>query len=189
MNLLLVLALGVGSWLPAAASAETATDPAPDPCALLSDGEVRAVQGKIPVEKVRSEQPSGSFRLVQCFYRTADSTSSVSVALAVPALSDRARSGPRDYWRQHFHGQPAATPGRKKKEPPLPQDGLGEEAFWVSDPVAGALYILEGPVFLRVSPGGEAGLKRERARALAGHALQRLRGEPAGDSQRAVPLD
>jgi hypothetical protein len=186
--MLLALALGVGSLVPAV-FAETVTEPAWDPCALLSDTEVREVQGRTPIEKVRSEQQSGSFRLIQCFYRTADSTSSVSVALAVPILSDKPGSGPREYWQQRFHGQPAPVPGRKKKEPPQPQGGLGEEAFWVGDPVAGALYVLEGPVFLRLSPGGssEASLKRERARTLAGHVLERLRGAPADDPQRAVP--
>lgn len=179
MSLLLVLALGAGSLLTAASAGRVAVA-VQDPCAMLSDEEVRAVQGQRPAEKVRSEQQSGLFRLVQCFYRTPDSTSSVSVALAVPAASDNKRSGPREYWRQRFHGLPEATPVGKTKEPPLPQDGLGEEAFWVGDPVDGAIYVLEGPLFLRLSPGGqsEGKLKRERARALAGHVLARLGGAP-----------
>jgi hypothetical protein len=153
-----------------------------DPCRLLSDAEVRAVQGQAPAEKVGSEQPAESFRFTQCFYRTPEVTSSVSVALAVPLATDSKRSGPQDYWKQRFHSQPLASPGRKKKEPPKPIAGLGDEAFWVGDPVTGALYVLKGDVFLRLSVGGarDPAQNMKRARTLASHALKRLQ---AGDSR------
>jgi hypothetical protein len=147
-----------------------------DPCRLLSDAEVRAVQGHAPEQKIPSEQPAGSFRFTQCYYRTPDLTSSVSVALGVPLATDSRRSGPREYWKQRFHSQAQASPGRKKKEPPKPMQGVGEEAFWVGDPVTGALYVLKGEVFLRLSVGGPPDeiQKIKRARALASHALKRL---------------
>jgi hypothetical protein len=147
-----------------------------DPCRLLSDSEVRAVQGHAPEQKIPSEQPARSFRFTQCYYRTPEVTSSVSVALGVPLATDSRRSGPRDYWRQRFHSQAQASPGRKKKEPPKPMAGVGEEAFWVGDPVTGALYVLKGEVFLRLSVGGppDETQKIKRATALASHALKRL---------------
>jgi hypothetical protein len=147
-----------------------------DPCRLLSDAEVRAVQGHAPAQKVPSEQPTRSFRFTQCFYRTPEFTSSVSLALGVPLATDSRRSGPRDYWQQRFHSQAQASPGRKKKEPPKPMAGVGEEAFWVGDPVTGALYVLKGEVFLRLSVGGppHETQKIKRAKALASHALKRL---------------
>jgi hypothetical protein len=147
-----------------------------DPCGLLSDTELRAVQGHAPAQKIPSEQPAGSFRFTQCFYRTPEYTSSVSVAVGIPLEMDKKRSGPRDYWQQQFHPQVKAAPGRKKKEPPKPVAGLGEEAFWVGDPMTGALYVLKGEVFLRVSVGGppDQALKIKRARALALQALKRL---------------
>jgi hypothetical protein len=153
-----------------------------DPCRLLSDAEVRAVQGHAPTEKVPSEQPTRSFRFTQCFYRTPEITSSVSVALGVPLATDRKRSGPRDYWQERFHSQSQVSPGRKKKEPPKPMAGVGEEAFWVGDPVTGALYVLKGEVFLRLSVGGPPpeAQKIRRATALASHALKRLHASGSG---------
>ncbi len=147
-----------------------------DPCRLLSDAEIRATQGHAPSQKIPSEQPAGSFRFTQCFYRTAEYTSSVSVAVGIPFETDAKRSGPQQYWQQQFHAPVSKAPGRKKKEPPKPVAGLGDEAFWVGDPVSGALYVLKGEVFLRVSVGGppDHAEKIKRARALASHALKRL---------------
>lgn len=155
-----------------------------DPCRLLTDAEVRAVQGHTPAHKIPSEQPAGSFRFTQCFYRTPEFTSSVSVAVGIPLTTDSERSGPRQYWQQQFHPKVSAAPGRKKKEPPKPVDGLGDAAFWVGDPVSGALYVLKGEVFLRVSVGGvpDQTQKIKRARALALNALKRL--EASGPKSR-----
>jgi hypothetical protein len=143
---------------------------------LLSDSEVRAVQGHTPAEKTSSEQPAGSFRFTQCFYRTPEFTSSVSVAVGVPLVTDSKRSGPQQYWQAQFNSKVGAAPGRKKKEPPKRVAGLGDEAFWVGDPITGALYVLKGEVFLRLSVGGppDQSEKIKRARALALYALRRL---------------
>lgn len=147
-----------------------------DPCRLLTDAEVRSVQGHAPAQKIPSEQPAGSFRFTQCFYRTPEFTSSVSVAVGIPLATDSKRSGPRDYWQTQFNRQASTAPGRKKKEPPKPVAGLGDEAFWVGDPVTGALYVLKGEVFLRLSVGGppDQAQKIKRAKALAFYALKRL---------------
>jgi hypothetical protein len=145
-----------------------------DPCSLLTNSEIQAVQGHAPTQKVSSEQPAASFRFTQCFYRTLELTSSVSLALGMPLATDNKRSGPRQFWQQQFH--PKVSPGRKKKEPPKRIAGLGDEAFWVGDPVSGALYVLKGEVFLRLSVGGpyDETQKINRAKALAMQALKRL---------------
>lgn len=147
-----------------------------DPCRLLSDAEVRAVQGHAPTQKISSEQPAGSFRFTQCLYRTPEFTNSVSVAVGIPLATASQRSGPRHYWQERFHGQVSAAPGRKKKEPPKPIAGLGDEAFWAGDPKTGALYVLKGEVFLRLSVGGppDETQRIKRAKALASRALKRL---------------
>lgn len=147
-----------------------------DPCRLVSDTEMRAVQGQAPAQKIPSEQPAGAFQFTQCFYRTPDVASSLSVAVGIPVATDSKRSGPRNYWQAQFNRPVKSAPGRKKKEPPMPVAGLGDEAFWVGDPVTGALYVMKGEVFLRVSVGGppdQTG-KIKRAKALASHALKRL---------------
>ena len=145
-----------------------------DPCRLLSDAEVRVVQGHAPAQKIPSEQPSASFQFTQCFYRTPEFSSSVSVALGIPLATDSKRSGPRQYWQTQFNQK--VVPGRKKKEPPKPVAGLGDQAFWVGDPVSGALYVLRGDIFLRLSVGGPADQaeKIKRAKTLASYALKRL---------------
>jgi hypothetical protein len=148
-----------------------------DPCRLLTDAEVRAVQGHAPAQKIPSEQPAGSFRFTQCFYRTAELSGSVSVALGIP-LTDSKRSGPRDYWQVQFKREERdeREESDEKKHEPKRLAGLGDEAFWVGDPVTGALYVLRGEVFLRVSVGGsvDQSQKIKRARTLASYALKRL---------------
>jgi len=148
-----------------------------DPCRLLTDAEVRAVQGHGPTQKIPSDQPAGSFRFTQCFYRTAELSSSVSVALGLP-LTDSKRSGPRDYWQAQFKREEREEreESDEKKQAPRRLAGLGDEAFWVGDPVTGALYVLRGEVFLRVSVGGspDQSQKIKRARTLAIYALKRL---------------
>ena len=148
-----------------------------DPCRLLTDAEVRAVQGLAPAQKIPSEQPAGSFRFTQCFYRTPELSSSVSVALGIP-LTDSKRSGPRDYWERQFKREEREEreESDEKKEGPRRLAGLGDEAFWVGDPVTGALYVLRGEVFLRVSVGGprDQSQKIKHARTLAIYALKRL---------------
>src|SRR5262249_60492167 len=111
-----------------------------DPGRLLTDAEVRAVQGHAPAEKIPSEQPAGSFRFTQCFYRTQELSSSVSVALGIP-LADSKRSGPRDYWQRQFKHEEheEREESDEKKNEPRRLAALGDEAFWVGDPVTGAL--------------------------------------------------
>jgi len=148
-----------------------------DPCRLLTDAELRAVQGHAAAEKIPSEQPAGSFRFTQCFYRTPELSSSVSVALGIP-LTDSKRSGPRDYWQAQFKREERdeREESDEKKQEPRRVGGLGDEAFWVGDPVTGALYVLRGEVFLRVSVGGSPNQaqKIKRATTLAIYALKRL---------------
>jgi hypothetical protein len=148
-----------------------------DPCRLLTDVEVRAVQGQTPTQKIPSEQPAGAFRFTQCFYRTQELSSSVSVALGVP-LTDNKRSGARDYWRAQFKREEREEreESDEKKQEPRRVAGVGDEAFWVGDPVTGALYVLRGEVFLRVSVGGPPAQaeKIKRAKTLALYALKRL---------------
>lgn len=166
----------LGTFLLLASGQRTDAQRHRDPCRLLTDAEVRAVQGHAPSQKIPSEQPAGSFRFTQCLYRTPEFSSSVSVALGIPLTTDSKRSGARQYWHTQFdREEERAEPGEKEK-PPRRLAGLGDEAFWVGDPVTGALYVLKGEVFLRVSVGGppDQSQKIKRARTLAIYALKRL---------------
>lgn len=162
-----------------------------DVCALLTRAEIQVVQSE-PVEETKpSAQPSGGFMMLQCFYRTTTSAKSVSLALAAPDPAKPSVLTPREFWRKQFHPpepveeeKPVAGKAPKKVEvereeglgKPRPIDGLGEEAYWVGNPISGALYVLKGNSFLRISVGGvrEESARMEKSKALAHAALKHL---------------
>jgi hypothetical protein len=177
----------------AAKSAASAQKPdkKTDVCALLTRAEIQVVQSE-PVEETKpSAQPSGGFVMLQCFYRTTTFAKSVSLALAEPDPARPSALTPREFWRKQFHPpelvedkKPVAGKAAKKAEveseeelrKPRPIDGLGDEAYWVGNPISGALYVLKGDYFLRISVGGvhEESARMEKSRALANAALKRL---------------
>jgi len=60
--------------------------------------------------------------------------------------------------------------------PPQKISGVGEEAYWVGNRIGGALYVLKGDAYLRISIGGpldQTG-KIRKSRILARKALARL---------------
>ena len=162
-----------------------------DVCALLTSAEMEAVQGEPVKETKPSVQPSGGFVMLQCFYRTTTSAKSVSLALGAPDPAKPSALTPREFWGKQFHppepvkeGKPVAGKAPKKSEPedekevgkPRAIAGLGEEAYWVGNPISGALYVLKGNSFLRISVGGvrEESARMEKSKALARAALKRL---------------
>jgi len=65
---------------------------------------------------------------------------------------------------------------REKESPPRPVEGVGDEAFWISNPASGALYVRKADAYIRISVGGAAdeAVKLRRATELARKALKRL---------------
>jgi hypothetical protein len=63
---------------------------------------------------------------------------------------------------------------------PRPISALGEEAYWVGSPLAGALYVLQGDLFLRISVGGipKESTRIAKSTSLASAILPRLRRSP-----------
>ena len=129
--------------------------------------------------------------MLQCFYRTTTFAKSVSLALAAPDPARPSAPTPREFWRKQFHPpepveeeKPVAGKAPKKGEvereeelrKPRPIDGLGEEAYWMGNPISGALYVLKGNSFLRVSVGGvrDESARMEKSKALAHAAVKRL---------------
>ena len=160
-----------------------------DPCSLLTSAEVAAVQGE-PVQQTKlSDQPGTGLLMLQCLFRTTTPTKSVSLAVATPSAMS-----PRAFWRKQFHpGQDAAkekkSAGTEKKSVverkeqqeeestrPRAIAGLGEDAYWVGGPIAGALYVLKGNTFLRLSVGGirEESVRIEKSKALARIAIKHM---------------
>lgn len=68
----------------------------------------------------------------------------------------------------------------KKKDPPRPIPGAGDEAFWTGDARAGALYVLSADAVLRISVGGVSDEEERirRSKVLARAALNRLHEKP-----------
>jgi hypothetical protein len=66
--------------------------------------------------------------------------------------------------------------GRK----PQPISGLGEEAYSVGGPISGALYVLQGELFLRISVGGvpKESIRIAKSKSLAATILRRLPHNP-----------
>jgi hypothetical protein len=162
-----------------------------DVCALLTSAEIAAVQGEPIKETKPSVQQSSSFLISECFFGTGTSNKSVSLALAAPDPAKPSALTAREFWRKQFHPpepteeeKPVAGKTTKKAEvereeelrKPRSIDGLGEEAYWVGNSISGALYVLKGNSFLRISVGGvrDESARMEKSKALARSALKRL---------------
>lgn len=172
-----------------------------DACALLTHEEIAGVQEDEVVEATPSRQVSDELEATRCYYRTADFARSVSLEVTRrdPSLGDG--PGARERWRSLFAGvgddeEPEGEPkGRPRRHHPSGEiaapaeapderseaaavEGLGDEAFWVGTAVYGALYVLHGDAYLRLSLGGPGDFESrlERARRLAKVALPRLAG-------------
>jgi hypothetical protein len=121
----------------------------------------------------------------QCVFHTTTLAKSVHVALATPGRAGNLGLAPREFWQKQFHsadvkeeesrvaGKEAAA-GREEEESRART--IGEEAYWVGNPVAGALYVLQGSAFLRISVGGirEESARIEKSKALARSVMKRL---------------
>jgi hypothetical protein len=171
----------------------------PDACALLTDADVRAALGAAVTARRSGTQEARGLLLSQCYLDTG-TPRSVSIAVAGSVKSGGKTVTPRAFWRDQFHSRDAEASERRDAQasvrtgPRAEHDrdgrerdgdgetkarsirGLGDEAFWSGTRVAGALYVLRGDTFIRVSVGG-IGDERERiekSRALAVAALGRL---------------
>ena len=123
----------------------------------------------------------------------AGSAKSVSLAVARTNPADTSKLTPRAFWRKQFHAEDRqegkekdARAGKagQRSEPEREEElrkaraitGLGEEAYWVGNPILGALYVLQGDMFLRISIGGlrQEPERIEKSKALARAALKHL---------------
>jgi hypothetical protein len=166
-------------------------------CSLITKEEVAAIQNTTVTDAKQSETSDGSHLITQCYYATTGLNLSVSVAVTQFDPSNVAGPSPREFWEQTFgrfrkeetetekkeHEEKDAPDtrggGREEGEqgtPPKKMDGVGEEAFWAGNRVGGALYVLKGDVFIRISVGGPDNQEKkiEKSKTLAQKALGRL---------------
>lgn len=162
---------------------EVASTPAPpaEPsfaCTLLTADEVKAVQGE-PFKSTKPSQGSGpGLSVSQCYFELPTPVNSVVLTVTRKASGANARE-PIESWRDIFYREHPREKEEEEKEGrkgPEKIAGVGDEAFWTGSRVGGALYVLKGNAYLRISVGGagDQAQKMDRCKALAAAALKRL---------------
>ncbi len=145
-----------------------------DACALLTKEETQAVQGE-PFKQAKPSQKSGAgLEVSQCYFELPTPVN--SIVLTVTHKIDGGRD-PGQSWKDIFHRE--KTSGKKEEtEEKEPQqiEGVGDEAFWTGTKIGGALYVLKGNCYIRISVGGadDQAHKIEKSKALAASVLKRL---------------
>ena len=164
-----------------------------DACGLLTSDDIKGVQGESYQDAKRSDRQDGDFIIAQCYF--ALPTSANSVVLNVTTAREGASTTPRKFWETTFAQNAAKPPAKEKEqdrekaksgerreaaeeEAPKPEKiaGLGEDAYWIASHVGGALYVLKGDEFFRISVGGagEAKSKLTKSKTLAEKVLKKL---------------
>ena len=162
-----------------------------DACSLITSDEVQKIE-QSPVKDVKpSENSDDSFRFSQCFYTAETFSQSVSLAVTQRNSDSSKARDPKAFWKDTFgryagHANENGDDKEKKKSlgdadeergaPPKKIDGVGDDAWWTANRMGGAIYVLKGNVFIRISVGGsdKEEAKIERSKALAAKALSRL---------------
>ena len=150
-----------------------------DACALLTSKEIESVQGEPMKESKPSGKSAGGFSISQCYFTLPTSSNSISLTVTQKADGPDARD-PKQYWNEIFHRDNDKDKGREgereKAAAPEKIAGLGDEAFWSGNRVGGALYVLKGNSYFRISIGGpgDQASKIKKSKDLAEMVLKRL---------------
>ena len=144
-----------------------------EPCTLLTSEEIQAVQGEaLSTTKPTTHNVQG-LAMYDCFFTLPTFTNSISLSVTQSGAGPDARDA-RQSWRETLAA--ASSKASEKVDPPKRIEGLGDEAFWTGNERIGALYVLQGSRYLRISVGGPAhqNEKVEKSRVLAEAALKKL---------------
>lgn len=185
---------------PSAPPVAPAVKPKVDACALLNSKEIEAVQGEAVRETKLSGQAGGGLQISQCFYTLPTFSNSISLLVAQKGDGADAKD-PKEFWRETFikraveEKEREREREREKKErdkdkqprgrgeeeeeegtPPQKVAGVGEDAYWTGSRVGGALYVLKGSSYVRISIGGSGDQSKRinKSKTLAQKALARL---------------
>lgn len=147
-------------------------------CTLLTKEETEAVQGEPFKATKASEKSSGGLTMSQCYFELPTTVNSIVLNVTKKAQGADARD-PKQSWQETFHHDKAPEKeGEEGEERKGPEkiEGIGDEAFWTGTRVGGALYVLKGNSFIRISVGGagDQAQKIEKSKALAQSVLNRL---------------
>jgi hypothetical protein len=165
-------------------SANATAQPTPTPaasqpvgdyaCTLLTKEEIAAVQGEPFKDTKPSEKTSTGLIVSQCYFELPNTVNSVVLTVTRKAGGGR---DPSQSWQEIFHRErrgPEKEEGEKNE--PTKVEGLGDEAYWNATRVGGALFVLKGNTYLRISVGGAGNQaeKLEKSKTLAASVLKRL---------------
>lgn len=163
---------------PTPGAAKSAAEPlAPslpiDPCKLLTSEEIATVQGEALVGTKPSMNQAQGVAMYDCFFTLPTFTNSISLSVTQAGAGADARD-PVQSWREVLAA--ANAKAGKKTGPAHIVEGIGDEAFWTGNDRMGALYVLKGARYVRISVGGagDQASKIEKSRALAEAVLKRM---------------
>lgn len=146
-------------------------------CTLLTKEETQAVQGESYKDSKASQKSSGGLAISQCYFELPTTVNSIVLTVTQKGQSADARD-PKQNWQELFHREKPSEKKEEGKEEHGPEkiEGLGDEAFWTGARVGGALYVLKGNSFIRISigGGGDRAEKIEKSKTLAQSVLKRL---------------
>ncbi len=193
---LLITSLSFGLIFLGACGRKSAVHPVVDACTLLTGEEIQSIEGSPLKETKGSGNLNAGLRVSQCFYSTGEFTKSVSVAVTQPDNASPNPRSPKSYWHETFDRfeskaeekegdeekreslkKDAAEHGEEEESaPPRKVEGLGDAAYWTSNRVGGALYVLHNDAFVRISIGGPDPQEKkiEKCKELAEKALSRM---------------
>jgi len=192
LALLPVLVFGCNLFGQSAPSPSEDKTPKIDACSLATREEVGAIQGAKMLDPKSSEGPATDFLLSQCYYSSAEPDKSVSLGLMQRNPNDPGTRTITQFWHQTFDhfARPENEEGTEKKQQedesedkkehkgvrPQKIEGIGEESYWLGNPMGGILYLLKNDRMLRISFGGPGSPddKLTKSKALARKALSRL---------------
>lgn len=172
----------------------TGIKPKTDACALLTAADIEAVQKETVKDTKLTGSSQRGFSVSQCFFTLPTFNNSISLQVTQRGEGSGSRD-PREFWRETFHRESESEKerergrdkrdkkeerGREEEEeersPPQKVSGVGDEAYWVGGRIGGALYVLKGDSYLRVSIGGSGPQadKIQRLKSLAQRVADRL---------------
>jgi hypothetical protein len=147
-------------------------------CTLLTREETQAVQGEPFKDAKPSLKSSAGLTFSQCYFELPTTVNSIVLTVTQRAAGADGRD-PKQNWQEIFHHDKAAAKNEEKEKEggePEKVEEIGDEAFWTGTRVGGALYVLQGNSFIRISIGGagDRAEKIEKSKALAQSVLKRL---------------
>ncbi len=133
-----------------------------DACGLLTSSDIQSVQGEAVIDSKLSSTSQRGVNVSQCFFTLPTFANSISLSLTTRGEGKEAQD-PKAVWNDTFREEHRDSDNQKQDRtadedeasaPHQKVPGLGQDAYWIGSRVGGALYVLKGNSFIRISVGG-----------------------------------